>query len=243
MFWLHKCNETTMIGYVYLSSGAIRTNNPLLYPARRDQLENLKFASEALGESAPKVLTEKQPKILNLDSLPKLNAALRHASRAQDRVVIDDFRRIFRKVPLRQRKPMMESLMGLGRAFWELRGEGRAFGSLKLPDLEELLDTMGPVSFRIQPRQPKRRDEGELRSQTANARAASISSRSSAADRIAQKLAEVKADLLKNSEGATLTAIADEANQRGITTTRGKRWSAATVKRALDRVNSVGLAD
>jgi hypothetical protein len=56
------------------------------------------------------------------------------------------------------------------------------------------------------------------------------------ADMKAEELAKLREELSSADHTPTLKQIADEANARGIQTTRGKDWSAASVQRQLKRL-------
>lgn len=55
------------------------------------------------------------------------------------------------------------------------------------------------------------------------------------ADQKAEELAALRDELERENQAVTLSAIAEEANTRGIMTTQGNSWSPATVHRALKR--------
>ena len=72
--------------------------------------------------------------------------------------------------------------------------------------------------------------------QTADATIASRISRANAADEKARELDTIREELNEGHEKPTLKMIADEANKRGLTTTRGGSWSSSTVGRMLKRL-------
>lgn len=224
-----------MIGYVYLTSGAISTAQPDRYPARRDQFENLNFAASAIGDADHKIFVEKRRNVDCLNDLPVLAACLRRAVEDHDKVVIDDLRRLFRAVPLLKRQAFLKSLLPFKSLLWELRCDGRSLGQFRRDDLRELLEITKPVRFRMG------KDTGDTPAsnrhslQTHAARAVSIQRRTMTANLNAKRIATLRAEMVEQGASTTLRSIAAEANDRGLQTSRGGMWSASSIKRALDR--------
>ena len=77
--------------------------------------------------------------------------------------------------------------------------------------------------------------------------AALAKARTAAAKAIGEKAREAYADLVPTmselrAKGVTLQAIADELNQQGHTTRRGKPWNAVQVSRILERAGEIAIA-
>lgn len=227
-----------MYGYVYLSSGAVRTNEPGKYPARQQQLENLDHLKESLGLDEMKIAIEKAPVVEGLSSLPILRNLLQHAASKGTRVVIDDFRRLFLKAPIRCRLPLLKELLKYGTYFSDMCHEGVALSQMKRESLVDIADATSRVDFRLRPKTKRKRSETLLRRQTRAARAQSAANRKVGADRKAEVLERLRAALLKQRAAVTHRELAEEANARGLKTARGNDWSAATVSRALKRLQS-----
>ncbi|WP_281841383.1 recombinase family protein [Sinisalibacter aestuarii] len=109
----------------------------------------------------------------------------------------------------------------------------------KLTDIELELLRNGVIGARYSNRAARQRhrlSEEERRAQTENATHASRIARGNAADKKARELYAVRDVLTEVHEKPTLKMIADEANHRGLTTTRGGPWSSSTVGRTLKRL-------
>ncbi len=111
------------------------------------------------------------------------------------------------------------------------------------------LDAMPPAMVRAiiqhgalrdtQSNPPPRRQRPRLATSdhTAKAAAASRRARSAQADSRAQELQELRAEIAAtNGIAPNHTALASEANRRGLLTTRNKPWTASTVGRTLRRL-------
>lgn len=225
-----------MIGYVYLSRGPIETAQHKTNPALRDQLRNLQLASEAMNDPQKTLVVEKVAKVEDFSSLRKLKVCFAQAAVTRDKVYIDDFRRLFRKVPPARRKNFFESIKLFSRIFCEVRSGGRSLSQLSLDDFDELLNVTGLVRFQLDPPRKSKLSAAERRRQTAAAREKSISERSKRADKLAQGLAYMRNHLLTTRDRVTLQDVANAANASWLTTTRGNPWTAASVKRMLDRL-------
>ncbi len=224
-----------MIGYVFIRSGALETSRPELYPSRQDQIENLRSAFDALGEKDGRICVEKVSNVTGLKSLPKLSVRLFRAAKTDDRVFIDDFRRLFLACPIDLRWNLIEELARVGPIFWELQGDWRPFASLKRDDLLELYGVRSRVVFRLEPKATAKPFAALLRQQTARARTASAKVRAKTADDAATRLIALRDEIIATHPTATLKDIASEVTRRGLKTSRGNPWTASSVHRALKR--------
>ena len=80
-----------------------------------------------------------------------------------------------------------------------------------------------------------KRPKTELSKQTANARKRSDVMRGKRSNSAAARIARVRSQLLAERSSATLKAIADAANEKGLRTTRGNLWTEQAISRALKR--------
>ncbi len=224
-----------MIGYVFISSGAITTRRPDLYPARQDQIDNLRAAFDATGENRRQVLLEKARYVTNLTSLPKLSKALSFAIANNDRVVIDHFGRLFLACPASERGNLLKELFAFRHVFYELQHDGRPLASYAKEELKALIDVRSRINFRLEPRTVSTLSPSTLERHTRNARTASQAARKRHADRIAFAIQDLAMEMTASHAKPTLQAIADEATHRGIATSRGNPWSSSSVHRALKR--------
>jgi hypothetical protein len=230
-------------GYVFLSYGAKRTLEPERYPARRDQIDNLTSEFEARGITDYKLAFERVPKVEGLQSLPTLIWLLERAAREQSFVVVDHIGRIFYRCPVNLRGRLRGELQPYLPLIREVARECQQASTRTREELRALLRISEPVRFRKTPRMRRERSTDELAHQTAAARAVSANTRARWADTQAKLLQILRGELLETNDRVTYRLLADEANRRGIKTTRGNNWSAATVKRALDRLKQDGDAE
>lgn len=101
--------------------------------------------------------------------------------------------------------------------------------------LKQIVFHQGPVSFRLKEQEEKAAPTVKGRLQTQRATKVSRLVRGKMADQKAEELAALRDELERENQTVTLSAIAEEANTRGIMTTQGNSWSPATVQRALKR--------
>jgi hypothetical protein len=227
-----------MIGYVFLSSGAMRTSSPERYPARQDQIENVSLAMEAVGGSPEEmtIVIEKSPQITGLRSLPKLARCLAAELKGDKQVFIDDMRRVFYSCPIAHRRTLFEEIWPFAPIIFEVARSGSALSTRTKSEMIALLLVDRPVRYRAVPKERLQLSESARKRQTRIARYQSARSRAATADRKATQLNALKSEMLATQAQVTNKALADEANERGLKTTRGNDWTPATVKRTLDRL-------
>ena len=224
-----------MIGYVFIRSGAIQTAQPELYPARQIQLDNLRYAFAAIGEDDARVRIEKAAVVTGIGSLPKLGSTLMYSVQSSDRVIIDDFRRVFLACPYECRVKLFRHLWVFRDVFWELEGGGRPLASISKDHFLELIRARSRVKLRLEPTSSKRGTAASRERQTSQARSMSARIRAGKADRSAGMLRTLRDEMVETRPSVTLEAIATEATKRGLKTSRGNPWSASSVHRALRR--------
>jgi hypothetical protein len=226
-----------MIGYVYLSSGALHTTTPERYAARREQIKSITFAIEALGGD-PKgaIFIEKVPHVSNLQSLPTLRMCLHTAYQSDKIIFVDDVRRVFFRCPRQQRAALYQEIRPFASMIFEVARSGAAMSTRSEEELKDLVRLERPVRYRIERKVLLEASKPKRIAQTKLARLVSAKRRGAAADRRAERLNEIKQEMLQTRSKVSNAALAKEANLRKLPTTRGGSWSAASVKRALDRV-------
>ncbi|WP_176440348.1 recombinase family protein [Boseongicola aestuarii] len=139
---------------------------------------------------------------------------------------------------------MIKELAAFAPVFWEARYEGRSFAAALRDDLREFITIDGRIKTEIDPDTRELAELGKApikmrRRQTQLARISSAEKRSMAADILARKIARIQSELHQDRKSSTLRSVADEANERGLKTSRGGTWSPPTVKRMLDRAKKL----
>ncbi|SDI40469.1 hypothetical protein [Lutimaribacter saemankumensis] len=170
-------------------------------------------------------------------SLPKLNALLETAKRHGAFVTTDDFRRLFSRCDVAYRADLRSHLKAFGDHFVDLRTR-KSFSSLSETATRQILFHDGPVTFKIKSEKKRTEPTPWGRNQVKEATKASAEVRARKANKKAEQLSEIRAELTEDRRTPTLKAIADEANVRGLTTSRGNHWTASTVQRALKRLQT-----
>lgn len=229
-----------MIYYVLLTHGAKPTGKIGNHPAARQQIANLRAYLDALpvGTTPRPVLYDYARKITGLSSTPTLLSALEQISTAgQGAVLMDNIGRLFAACDKDHRKDLMTELLVYGDQFLGLQQRERLS---KLPEFYLDLLRLGVIGaqFTISGTRPRSRlSKSERKLQTADATLASRIARGQAADEKARHLDTIRSELARKHETPTFRMIAEEANSRGITTTRGGTWSSSTVGRSLGRLD------
>lgn len=152
----------------------------------------------------------------------------------RDLLVISDVARLFKHMTLEKRRDLRAALERHGASIYDA-SRGCLLKNMS-PDLLTLLQFHGLAdqSVRHPIRGAKRRtDPGR----TAEASTKSREMRGLQADQKAEALQAIRAEMtaLHGAE-PTLTAVANEANRRGLFTTRNRPWTASTVGRTLRRL-------
>ncbi len=225
-----------MIGYFLVSYGPKPTGRLDRCRAARQQVRNLLFAAERLTGKRELIPTyDYAREVHSLASLPELRAILAKAAEANTTIFIDTFLRLFSKCPMEGRVKLLEELQEYSGHFKDIHS-GQDIGNLLAPNKYRMLVATSPVKFVLdRPRQFSRRPE-QKRDQTRKATQASQTARAEAATRKAEELQRLKEELLQHQDAITNAKLAREANKRGLQTTRRGVWSAASVTRALKRL-------
>lgn len=176
-------------------------------------------------------------KVDGLSSLPVLKELLEASKTMDARLITDDFRRIFSRCPLDNRIALLNEIREHGRHFKDLRTR-QSITELSDSLVRSIVLHEGPVRFQLPGTNKKTEPTAEGRRQTAPATAVSKRIRGHVADKKAEELAKLREELSSADHTPTLKQIADEANARGIQTTRGKDWSVASVQRQLKRLEN-----
>ena len=229
--------ELHMIGYLLITYGPKPKGTLENCPAAQQQVSNLFLTAEkATGERSFKHSYDYAREVRGLASLPALKALLNKAKDAKATIFIDTFIRLFARCPTEDRVKFLNELQEYSGSFKDIH-TGQDIGSLSSANKYRILTALPPVKFVLEshPQSPRRPDE--KREQTKKATQASQEARAEAANLKASELHGLKAELLQNRDGITNADIAREANERGLTTTRRSKWSAASVARALKRLD------
>ncbi|SFE93795.1 recombinase family protein [Roseivivax sediminis] len=146
---------------------------------------------------------------------------------------MDDTSRLFRVCTDDEAKSdILEALKAYGDRIVDLRQRGIFSNFI---DRREELITSGVLTpyFDLAPRKRRAKPKEELTEQTAAANSASAKTRRRASREKAQQLADIRSEAKSAARPTRARAIADAANERGLTTTRGRPWRADTVSRLL----------
>ncbi len=225
-----------MIGYLLITYGPKPTGSLNSCKAALQQLRNLFFVAEKLtGKRELKSKHDYAREVCSLDSLPELKALLIKAREADAVILIDTFDRIFSKCPKAERARLFIELKEYSGHFKDIRS-GEDIGSLTAKNIVRIMNATSPVKYVLETAPQRSRHSEDKREQTRKATRASQEARAEAANRKAEELQVLKIELLKEQESITDADLAHEANERGLQTTRGGRWSTAAVKRALKRL-------
>lgn len=173
--------------------------------------------------------------VKGLSSLPKLKEFLELARQNGVWFVTDDFRRIFARCDRAVRPELYQEIIAYGNYLKDLR-TGKSFSLLHETQVKSIVGHEGPVRFIFESDKPKGEPTPRGLDQVKNATKASAEIRGLKANKKAEQLKEVKAALTVEGKSPTLKGIAEEANARGLTTTRGNPWTTSTVQRVLKRL-------
>lgn len=204
--------------------------------AARQQFQNLKdFAKGAENL----VFSYDYSRRFNcLEHLPELKRLLKLAKEKGFTLIIDDFRRLFAHSHEVNKSELLKEFLIYGEHFLDLRTK-RHIGKLTQSQLLIICASEPPIKFVCAPTHRKPRSLDARQDQTFKATVVSRMVRRKAADAKALELQELGDRLLETSDGFTYKALADAANQEGLTTTRKGKWTGASVSRALKRLEAV----
>lgn len=233
-----------MIFYIVLTHGAKPTGNIRNHPAASQQIANLRGYWEALKleTKPPPVVHDYRRKITGLSSLPNLSRELeRMSARGEDVVLMDNIGRLFAACEKDRRAQLLEELHDYKMHLIGLKQGGKIWD---MGQRRRLFMASGRETTRYTYGGKRRRTsmtKQDRLKQTTEATAASCIARGQSADEKARELDAVREDLSQERRKPTLKMIAEAANDRGITTTRGGNWSSSTVGRSLKRLDETTL--
>ena len=226
-----------MLVYLLIDYGPKPTGPIKDCAAAKQQISNFRHLINSNERSvSPSVFHDYSRSRTKLSDLPKLEHLLKQAKDAGAVIWIDDFRRIFVKCDSAERVGLFNEIRNYAGHFRDLRTK-RDIGELSHVITRNILEVESPLRFSIAKATRSTMNADEKRQQTRKATQASQEARAEAANLKASELHGLKAELLQNRDGITNADIAREANERGLTTTRRRKWSAASVARALNRLD------
>lgn len=233
-----KINPTMPTFYALISHGPNPRYRPQEYRQTLASYKLFELAMErASVDSDFNFLFDYARKVDDLSSLPVLKELLKVSMTQNARFITDDFRRIFARCPLDNRIALLNEIREHGQHFKDLRTR-QSITELSDNLVRSIVLHQGPVRFQLPGTNKKTEPTAKGRRQTALATAVSRRARAYMADMKAEELAKLREELSSADHTPTLKQIADEANARGIQTTRGKDWSAASVQRQLKRLEN-----
>lgn len=222
-------------GYVLITHGPRPRGSLQRCSAAKRQIENLKLFWERHNLQDRPYVFDYARKIEGLSALPNLKHALDVVNGKNGRLIIDDCRRIFAHCSKNLRVGLFKEMAEYGEHFADLR-TGRQLANLSNVDRAILLNAMSPISFQLEPSSQKQRPLEERQRQTRKAAAVSRIIRTKNANAKARELADLKESLKKDNRSVSAKIVAEKANEQGMKTTRGEKWSANSVRRALKRI-------
>mgnify|MGYP003145558931 CR=1 FL=1 len=226
-----------MLVYLLIDYGPKPTGPIRNCAAAKQQISNFREVINASeGDLSPNVFHDYSRSRTKLSDLPNLDHLLKKAKDAGAVIWIDDFRRIFVKCDNAERVALFDEIRNYAGHFRDLRTK-RDIGELSHGIARNILEVESPLRFSIAKATRRRMSADEKRQQTRKATQASQEARAEAAIQKASELQRLKTELLKNRDSITNTDLAREANERGLMTTWRSKWSAASVARALKRLD------
>ncbi len=220
-----------MIFYVLLTYGNRPTGPIRSHPAAKAQLALIDRIVSLNPRIKAEVVCDYARSVEGLRSLPRLEKVLASLKGVDDvNVRLDDLSRLFRKAKMRDRERLLEELQVYGSSLYSVKH----MKTLSKFSTSEIHNLVLHAEKSIFPAQQERAGD------TAHARAASIISRKGKSIAVAKQLQAVKDELLRKKVPAVNQSVADEANARGIRTTRGGKWTAQNVDRMLKSLEQVG---
>lgn len=223
-----------MIPYILLSYGRKPGPSPGRHPAARQQAANIAYVAKTPANSM-KAVVEHARRVTSLSCLPKLQRALAVAKAKDDQVLMDDLGRLFRACKAECRASFAEELAPHREVLVGAR-QGGPLSNLDEKQLDYLQQGRPSARYVLATTPRPKKSAEQLRSQTEDAALASREARRRSADVKAEHLKAIKDELEREHDRVTNRMIADEANSRGIKTTRGGEWRQDTVARSLKRL-------
>ncbi|SDL34002.1 recombinase family protein [Aliiruegeria lutimaris] len=229
-------------GHVILTHGAKPKGSLYKHAPARQQILNLMAFADRHDIVISRLTFDHSRSIRGWSSFVELDRQL-ESCRAADSgtVVIDDLNRLFRAHTVEQRHDVLGGLQPYRRHLFCVR-QGCLLDNIDHHEMLAVLRSPDRGKWSYAPRK-SRLTEDEKRDQTRRAVIASRKARSATADARARELAAVRDEMIAAGETPTLTAIAEEANRRGLRTARNNQWTATSVARMLKRLEDGTVAD
>ncbi|MCA1777725.1 MAG: hypothetical protein LC676_19595 [Loktanella sp.] len=210
--------------YVLLTYGAKPSGSIRTHPAAKTQI---RFYDEVISKNLiqkPRFVYDYARNAQSLNDLPNLKRWLEVCKKADNgRILIDDITRLTKIIGLEYRVSFLE----------ELKDFGAFIHSIKHKKL--LLEFSGTMLTHIvlHPELNKHPAQQIRHQDTRAARRSSEKTRSFKALRHALPLKALREEIISTRGRATLQEISDEANLRGLKSSRAKNWTPQNVARAL----------
>lgn len=226
-----------LFAYILVTSGRRPQAAELpTHPASRQQFRNLGIEiRRRWPKLEPTWIFDYARTVTLLDDLPELR---RHLALLKDvgsgAMVVDDLIRLFGRVPPDRREDFFERIEPFSKYLVGLRQKSR-LSELRGARLSQVVLAAEPSRYVVQPARRAKRSLDDRREQTSAATRESARARAAAADSKARELEAIRRELTGAGREASLEAIAECANERGLATTRQKPWSRQSVHRALKR--------
>jgi hypothetical protein len=220
--------------YILISHGRRPTGDIRSHTGARQQFANLKLVADHFGQKINRVHFDYCRHVAGLASLPKLSVLLEQARATDGLVVVDDFRRVFTKIPSVSRASFWDEIEQFASNFLDIRTRERLSEKSNL-GVVQLLTSQSPCRFVIS-KKSATLNEADRRAQTRAAGLASVKARGASADTSAIAVRELFETLSFNGQRVKLGDLAAHANTLGLRTSRGRQWTSSSVHRALKRV-------
>lgn len=224
--------------YIVLTHGPKPTGKIDRHPAAQAQIANLKAHLKTLeSEVQPLLRFDYRRKIRGLASLPELaHVLIAMRENGTGAILMDDIARLFAACEEERRKSFLTELLEYREQLAGLKQRG-LLANMTETQLAMLASGRETTRYTYGGKRPRNNmSERDRKQQTVRATIASRKARGQAADDKARELADLRNKLTTDNKTPTLKMIANEANNRGITTTRGGPWSSSTVGRMLKRL-------
>ncbi|WP_170333259.1 hypothetical protein [Ruegeria arenilitoris] len=219
-----------MIFYVLLTYGNRPTGPIKSHPAAKAQLALIDRIASLNPRIKAEVVFDYARSVEGLHSLPRLEKVLASLNDVDGvKVRLDDLSRLFRIAKMGDRERLLEELQVFGSSLYSVKHK-KTLSNFSTGEIHNLILHAEKSNL---PAQQERAGD------TANARAASLNSRKGKSIAVAKQLQAVKNELLRREVSAVNQNVADEANARGIRTTRGGKWTAQNVDRMLKSLERV----
>lgn len=213
--------------------------------AAQTQLRLLRDLHGRFGRGAPlRIAWDYARTVERLSDLPVLSRLLESARLADATIVVASLQRIMSVCPAVKHAALMAELDAYGEHLRVAELDARRFDEISAATKHTLAGAgLNLLRMKTQPSPAAPSPTtARLSKQTAPGRATSAVERSARADEAAERIADVREQLLRDHGTVTNNMIADAANAAGLRTSRGGLWRRDTVHRALQRLDAQGSA-